>query len=120
MLLGWLRAMGKAPKKVFVNHGEDQVCDGFAKEIEEKLGYPAVAPYSGDEYDTAKKGFTNAAAIVPVKKKQPANKANPVYDKLYSAGQRLLSVIQKNKGLANRELEKFTNKIKKLCDEYDR
>ncbi len=120
MLLGWLQAMGKAPKKVFVNHGEDRVCDGFAKEIEEKLGYPAVAPYSGDEYDTAKKGFTNAAAIVPVKKKQPANKANPVYDKLYSAGQRLLSVIQKNKGLANRELEKFTNKIKKLCDEYDR
>ena len=119
MMLDWLKAMGKAPKRVFVNHGEDQVCDGFAKEIEEKLGYPAVAPYSGDEFDTRSNHFTQTGKIVPVQKKQQP-KSNPLYDKLYSAGQRLISVIQKNKGLSNNNLQKFTEKIKKLCDEYDR
>jgi len=51
MLLGWLEAMPRKPRQVFVNHGDDQVTDHFAEAVRSRLGVPAAAPYSGDGYD---------------------------------------------------------------------
>lgn len=50
-LIDWIAAMEVRPKRVFVNHGSDGVCDNFAKVITERLGIEATAPYSGDAYD---------------------------------------------------------------------
>ena len=44
MLLGWLQAMEKPPKMVFVNHGDDQVCDIFAEAVGKTLNRTAIAP----------------------------------------------------------------------------
>ena len=122
MLLDWLGNLKKAPRKVFVNHGDDEVCDIFADSIREKLGFDAVAPYSGDAYDLLLEDFTEKAAIVKaVKKKKAAHeKVSAVYEALLEAGQRLLRVIERNKGGANKDLEKFTERINSLCDRYDR
>ncbi len=121
LLLNWLGAMGKAPKQVFVNHGEDAVCDGFAGEIQEKLRYPALAPFSGDEYDLITGECTAKGKIVRVSPVSPGRaKGNALYDRLVSAGKRLLSVIQKNKGLSNKEMSRFADRVKALCDQYDR
>lgn len=51
MLISWLGNLKRAPEKVFVNHGDDKVCDIFACHIKEKLGFDAVAPFSGDAYE---------------------------------------------------------------------
>lgn len=121
MLLGWLEAMGAAPKQVFVNHGEDAVCDEFAKTVQEKLGYPASAPFSGDTYDLIAKQWSakgTGARIAP--KSKGRQQANAAYDRLMTAGQRLIAIIKKNKGLANKELAKFTDAITALCNKYDR
>ncbi|MDO4529821.1 MAG: MBL fold metallo-hydrolase, partial [Lachnospiraceae bacterium] len=122
MLLDWLGNLKQAPRKVFVNHGDDEVCDIFADSIREKLGFDAVAPYSGDAFDLLSEDFTERAAIVKaVKKKQAAHeKVSAVYNALLEAGQRLLRVIEKNKGGANKDLEKFTERINSLCDRYER
>ena len=121
ILESWLRNMGKAPMQVFVNHGEDGVCDSFARHITETLGYPALAPFSGDEYDLLTGACTEKAKVTRIQpKSKHTNKANPLYDRLLSAGQRLLNVIKKNKGLANKELTKLTERITQICDEYDR
>lgn len=121
MILGWLQAMGKTPKQVFVNHGEDSVCDGFVQTVEAQLGFPAVAPFSGDEYDLITGQCTAKGKIVKIDKKGAARqKSNALYDRLISAGQRLLSVIRKNKGLNNKDLARFTDQVNSLCDKYDR
>lgn len=116
MLLGWLQAMGQAPRRVFVNHGEDAVCDTFAKEIEDKLGYPSVAPYSGDQYDTATDRFTVTPAIRQIQKK--SQRQSPAYDKLCSAATQLLELVKSMKGRSNRELEKMTSAIKTLMNKF--
>ncbi len=51
MLISWLGNLKRPPEKVFVNHGDDKVCDIFAGHIKEKLGFDAVAPFSGGAYE---------------------------------------------------------------------
>ncbi len=118
MMLSWLGAMDTSPRRVFVNHGEDTVCDGFADAIRQQLGFNAVAPYSGDEYDLTANTCIRKAPARPIRRKE--NARNAAYDRLLSAGQRLLEVIRKNKGLANQQLQKFTDRVNALCDQYDR
>jgi metallo-beta-lactamase family protein len=50
-LLDWINGAKTKPSKVFVNHGEDGVCDSFAECLRNEYGYDAVAPYSGASYD---------------------------------------------------------------------
>lgn len=121
MLLNWLKAMGKSPKKVFVNHGDDAVCDSFAELVEKTLGFPAVAPFSGDEYDLATGECIAKGKVARISRQSKGRtQANAAFERLTMAGKRLLSVIQKNKGLANKELAKFTDQITALCNKYDR
>ena len=43
-----------------------------------------------------------------------------VYQKLLSLGHRLISVIRKNEGSPNKDLEKFSRDVQSLCDKWDR
>ena len=49
-----------------------------------------------------------------------AAKVSKMYQKLVAAGQRLVGVIRKNEGGANRDLERFAREIHALCDKWDR
>lgn len=120
-LLTWINHFTeRPPKHVFVVHGEDRVCDAFAKTLEDS-GYIASAPYSGTIFDLIRGDFVKEALPVAVKKKTAARKrAGDMYQRLLTAGQRLLSVIHKNEGLSNKEVAKFTDQINTLCDKWDR
>ncbi len=121
MLLGWLSNIKNSLKTVFVNHGDDSVCDNFAKEIESTLGVNAIAPFSGDKYDLITGECLEKGKIVRVEKKSEGrHRADTVFARLYAAGQRLLSVINKNKESSNKEIAKFADQITALCDKYDR
>lgn len=121
MLLGWLEAMGKAPRQVFVNHGDDTVCDAFVRQIETKLGYPASAPFSGDTYDLLTCEWTAKGKVTRVEpKKKGRIQADAAYERLLSAGQRLLAIISSSRGLANKELAKLTDQILALCKKYEK
>lgn len=121
MLIGWLSNIKKSVKTVFVNHGDDSVCDTFAKEIEQKLGVNAIAPFSGDKYDLTTGECIEKGRIVRVERKSEGrHRAETVFSRLYAAGQRLLSVINKNKDSSNKEIAKFADQITALCDKYDK
>ncbi len=119
MLLGWLESMETKPKQVFVNHGEDHVTDTFAQAVEDRLGVPATAPYSGDAFDLATGECTAKARIVKVtKRSEGRTRANAAFDRLLAAGKRLLQVIETCRGLSNKELARFTDQINALADKY--
>ncbi len=123
MLIDWLGALENKPKKVFVNHGSDGVCDSFARLVNERLGFDAVAPYSGDTYDLITAMQIERAVIKkiePKKKNQAHKRASAVFEKLHLAGLRLLAVIEQNRGGANKDLAKFTSQIEALADKYER
>lgn len=119
-LLKWLKAFEKKPQRVFVVHGDDQVCEQFTAYIRDELGYNAVDPYSGTVYDLAKDVCVYEGKPVPVEKRVEAAKVDTVFERLVNAGKRLLAVIQRNKGGANKDLAKFADQINSLCDKYDR
>ena len=119
MLLGWLGAMKTKPQQVFVNHGDDTICDLFAGAITDQLGIPALAPYSGDEYDLITGQCTAKGKIVKVTKiSDGRRRGNAAFERVLAAGKRLLTVIDLSRGLSNKELAKFADQINSLCDKY--
>lgn len=121
MLLGWLSNIKNSVKTVFVNHGNDIVCDDFAKEIETTLDVKAIAPFSGDKYDLVTGECLEKGRIVRIEKKSEGRcRADTIFSRLYAAGQRLLSVINKNKDSSNKDMAKFADQINALCDKYDK
>ncbi len=121
MLLDWLKPISDNVKTVFVNHGDDMVCDSLAGEIRNTLGVKAVAPFSGDKYDLATGECLEKGRVVRVEKKSEGrHRAETVFGRLYAAGQRLLGVINKNKDSSNKDIAKFADQITALCDKYDR
>ena len=121
MLLSWLDGFTKKPSMVFVNHGDDLVCDAFAQTIEFKLGIPATAPFPGGEYDL-KTGecLDPGNRVKKEKSKEKTARESTVFGRLVLAGQRLLTVIEHNKGGANKDLAKFRDQIIALCEKWDR
>ncbi|MCI8300404.1 MAG: MBL fold metallo-hydrolase [Lachnospiraceae bacterium] len=119
-LLQWVKAFGKTPKRVFVVHGQDHVCDEFAELVERETGVRASAPYSGDIYDLAANAcVARGSRERAVKKVKDARMVSNVFARLVAAGERLLAVIRKLEGRPNKELGKFADQINSLCDKWD-
>ena len=116
-LLEWVKGFEDKPRKVFVVHGEDEVCKSFAECLQVEHGIKAYAPYSGTVFNLASGKLEYEAQPVYVKKKAKA--VSDVYSRLLAAGQRLMNVIRKNEGGANKDLAKFADQINSLCDKWD-
>lgn len=120
-LLRWIRAFGRKPKKVFVVHGEDGICDEFAATLKNECGLDAFAPYSGGCYDLIREVVVSEGFRERQRSKKAVSKAvSSVFARLLAAGQRLMTVIQHNEGGANKDLAKFADQINALCDKWDR
>ena len=120
-LISWLTGMEKRPEKVFVVHGEDAVCDEFAQCLREEYGYAAEAPYSGGSYDLLSDTCIAVGNTERISKdKKLAKQVSKVYDRLVEAGKRLLHIIEKSKGFANKDLAKMADQLQALCDKWER
>lgn len=118
-LLAWVEGFRQKPEKVFVVHGESTVCESFAACLENEHKIPAFAPYSGTRFDLVTGEAEYVAAPMPLQKKK-GRVAADVFSRLVAAGQRLLAVIRKNEGVANKELARFADQVNSLCDKWDR
>ena len=106
---------------MFVVHGEDTVTDHFAQAVTERFGWPAFAPYSGGCVDLATGEILSEGIREPKREAKPARtKKREVFERVVAAAKRLLQVVYKNEGLANKELVKFESQIQNLADKWDR
>lgn len=122
-LMKWASAFEEKPKRVFVAHGDDKVCDIFAKRLEDELGYEAMAPYSGTEVNLLTNEITRETVGIVIKhaeQKAKSRKAAGVFARLLAAGQRLMTVIRHNEGGTNKDLAKFADQVNALCDKWER
>ncbi|MBQ5840776.1 MAG: MBL fold metallo-hydrolase [Clostridia bacterium] len=122
MLLGWLKKLPTPPKQVFVNHGEDSVCEAFAAAVRQELQVEALAPYNGAVYDLTNGECLQAGNTTRMakRKKHADSGENPVFLRLLSMGRRLMGVIEKNRGGTNKDLARFAEQVQSLCDKWDR
>ena len=117
-LIRFMQGFQNKPRKVFVVHGEDSICTAFAECLKHEYGMDALAPYSGSEYDLIADRMVYASSPVRVAPKK-SRKVSDVFERLLAAGQRLLAVIRKNEGGANKDLAKFADQINSLCDKWE-
>ena len=115
-LIEWLEGFEEKPKRVFVVHGEDSVCTSFAECLKIEHGQRAYAPYSGTVFNMLSNKLEYEAEPIAVVKKKKA--VSDVFSRLLAAGQRLMEVIRKNEGGANKDLAKFADQINSLCDKW--
>lgn len=116
-LLCWIKGFQEKPKKVFVVHGEDSVSMLFTECLKVEHKMDAYAPYSGTRFDLISGEFIYEAEPVAVKKK--VHGISSVFARLLASGQRLMAIIHKNEGGANKDLARFADQINSLCDKWD-
>lgn len=120
-LLAWIQGFEKKPKRVFVVHGEDTVCDHFVECLETNYGYDARAPYSGGCYDLITNTHLEVGNKVRIEKEKKLAKAtSTVYDRLVEVGKRLMRLIDRSKGWANKDLAKFADQLQALCEKWEK
>ena len=122
-LADWLHSFSRKPGFVFVNHGDDAVAQHWAKQLQEE-GYAAEAPYNGGVYLLAgghaaccETGNTRRLVKSAA---QPAPRSSAAYERLLSMGRRLMAIIERSRGGANKDLAKFADQIAALCDKWER
>ena len=116
-LIEWLSAFKEKPKKVFVVHGEDSVCVSFAECLRVEHGQRAYAPYSGTVFNLLSNEFEYEAQ--PVMRKKKDKPASGVYARLLAAAQRLLALVKKSDGLANKDMARFADQINSICEKWE-
>lgn len=120
-LIDWINGFTRKPERVFIVHGEDEVTESFADCLHEEYGFETYAPFSGTRFNLITNTFEYEGQPVPVEKREKAASApSGVYGRLIAAGQRLLGVIKKCEGMANKDLAKFADQINALCDKWQR
>ena len=122
-LMDWIKAFREKPQKVFVTHGEDSVMEIFARRLRDELELDSMAPFSGTVYDLASNSCVHEAQGVRITKaaaSPKATRAARTFEKLVAMGQRLMSIIRKNEGSPNKDLDRFARDIQSLCDKWDR
>ena len=123
-LLKWLEHFDRKPGVVFVNHGDDDSCSGFAQCVRERFNIEAYAPYSGAEYDLLHHEWIRLTAPVYKKKSgikvtddtTPAEKKKKLYRELLNAEQELSDMIRRMEGHSNAEILSLTKKIRSLTE----
>lgn len=123
-LLKWINQFSKKPSMIFVNHGDEDSCTGFAEIIHSNTGIEAMAPYSGSEYDLLKHEWVRLTA--PVYKTHnkkaaadsdvPANKKEAIYRELLQAAEMLNNAVRDMKDHSNSEIKSMTKKIRDLIE----
>lgn len=127
-LLRWINNFDPKPTKVFVVHGDDLVAQSFAQCLIDEYEYQAVAPFSGACYDLASGTLLSEGVKIPVNPKEtPQQKTvssggkRAVYlsEQLDLTGQRLIRLINQNKGGANRDMEKLLKQLQDFADKIE-
>ncbi len=118
-LIKWITAFEKKPRMVFVNHGEDAVCQSYAECLRDEYGFTTFAPYSGTVFDLLTGQFIETPAGIPVAKKTAKqSRSASVFDGLLAACKRLTEIAYGCRGIPNKEISKFTGQVGSLADKW--
>ena len=120
-LIKWIGAFEPKPEKVFVVHGELDTCTAFTTRLIEE-GHRAIAPKYSAIYDimTGETVFEGRDLIRRGTPGYIERRESPVYQRLMLAGTRLIEVITRNRGGANKDLAKFADQIDAMSNKWDR
>ena len=132
-LIHWLIDNEDKPDRVFVVHGDDEVCSKYAQLLSAEYSLQASAPYSGNIFDLMDNHYYSVdvadKVLTPAQKKekieadknreQDTYSQNKYYNELMEKGNKLIRLIEKRKDAKNNELKKFLKEVSKLVSRWD-
>ncbi|MBE6029444.1 MAG: MBL fold metallo-hydrolase [Clostridiales bacterium] len=117
-LLAWLKGFQKAPKQLFLVHGEPEVKLEFAKTVKEQIGFDAIPVNVNAEYELEEGGgvVTMKEAIADAVDEKRVNEAR---ENLYNVRRRLEDILYNanlnvNNGTDPEKLARINNTIMEL------
>ena len=135
-LLKWIEQSDPSTQ-IFINHGEDEVAEQFAMEAARLTGKPAVAPYSGEEWDLVSCELVRKAVVVPVIRKEAKGghssdagersgfrqtestaKAAGLYEELRRTEKSLSVLVENSRGRSNKDLKAMKKAIDAIINKY--
>ena len=125
-LIGWLDQFKQKPSYVFVNHGDDDSCTGFADAVTQRFGIPASAPYAGSEYDLVSREWVRLTEPVYRENRRPDREGIPAkkkkesaYSELRDAVEALDTYTRTLEGGTNHDLRELAARIRALISRPD-
>lgn len=120
-LMEWLATFNGRPQRVILVHGEEQSMETLSHLVEGR-GLPTYMPNYQAIFDLAANSveYPGVKPVVLKKQRKEAAPASPVYGRLLRAGERILNVIRKNEGGANKDLAKFADQLTALAEKWER
>ncbi len=123
-LINWVTSFGTKPSKVFVVHGDSDVCDKFAEELKTEHGLNTFAPYSGAIFDLMEdkvifEGVKELIVKDEAEKPVSKAKASASYRTLLEAGDRIAEIIRISEKGANKDMIKLARIINEVCDKWE-
>ena len=116
-LLEWIKAYDPKPAKVFIVHGDADVIPAFSAELE-GMGFTTYAPLYTAVYDLLENREVEHGYQPEKKNYTPATRVSELYGKLLAAGEALMALIKKSKGMANKDTAAFTSQIYNLIERW--
>jgi len=121
-LLKWINHFDPKPEKVFVVHGEHETCKSYTARLIGE-GFKAIAPKYSSIHDliTGEVLFEGRDLMRRTEGEYVApQRDSAIYRRLVLAGTRLIEVITRNRGGANKDLAKFADQIDALAAKWKR
>ncbi len=117
-LIKWINAFEEKPRIVFVNHGEDAVCDSFSACLKDEYGFNTHAPLSGSTFDliTGEPEKLAEGVRLAASEKAAAAPDSPI-GRLMAAAAKLSTVAKQMDGKPNKNIASFTQRINNLTSE---
>lgn len=127
MLIKWATHFSPKPRRVFVNHGDSDVCEIFTNRLKNEFGLDATSPYSGSVYDLVANAYLLEAKPVPLAEhthartlQEPRPEPDTPYSRLLAALGRLSELIHAGKGRSNHEIKTVTSQLNAISDWWER
>ncbi len=119
-LISWLGGFKEKPALVFVNHGDYEACEDFKNTLCQ-MGYNAVAPFSGTEYDLATGRmtiFTEARAVDKSANPKEKARADLIHRDMVVEAEELLKLVKDRQGHSNKDNAKLTSQIRAIIEKW--
>ena len=118
-LIAWLSGFARKPSFVFVNHGDEASCTGFAETVSDRFNVPSAAPCSGSEFDLLNNEWIRVTD--PVYKEKASGEKNgsrkkreDPFNDLQQAVEELDRYTRSLEGHSNHELKELARQIRDL------
>ena len=118
-LLRWIGAFEPKPKEVFVVHGDSEVTDLFARDLNE-LGIAAHAPLYEEVYDlSSNTTLAQGVVLEPRKVSGGAAAGSPAFVRLQDVSRQLEALISRSRGRPNKDLARLADQLRQVMESWE-